>query len=233
MALPVNVSELLHGRVVESERLQKVQKQAEALRYFNYPYEAIDEILVNAVYHRSYEEREPVEVRIYPDEIVVFSYPGTLPPLGKDNINKPIVTPHRYRNSRLGDALKELQLTEGRCTGFPKIRRALKLNGSPPPVFQTDNDREYFKATLKIHPKTKSEFLKELPPADQKNEGLNEGLKTLWKAIKKRPGIQVKDLTNVLNGRPIKTIERQLMTLIKMKIVERKGSRKTGGYYVI
>ncbi|MBD3892670.1 Fic family protein [Hydrogenophaga sp.] len=34
------------------------------------------EALVNAVYHRSYEEREPVEVRIGYDELVIVSVPG-------------------------------------------------------------------------------------------------------------------------------------------------------------
>ncbi|MBI4652114.1 putative DNA binding domain-containing protein [Candidatus Desantisbacteria bacterium] len=133
------------------EFVRKIPGRAEADRFYNYPYEALEEALVNAVYHKSYEEREPVEVRIYPDHILILSYPGPLPPLGKDNINKPIVTSHRYRNSRLGDFLKELHLTEGRCTGFPKIRKALKRNGSPSPVFETDDDREYFMATFKIH----------------------------------------------------------------------------------
>ena len=34
------------------ERIQKVPYQAEAIRYFNYPYDAIEEALVNAMYHR-------------------------------------------------------------------------------------------------------------------------------------------------------------------------------------
>ncbi len=102
-------------RIVQQlEQLQYDERDVFGIRL------AIEEALVNAVYHRSYEEREPIEVRIYPDKILIISYPGPLPPLGKNNINKPIVTSHRYRNSRLGDCLKELELTEGRCTGFPK-----------------------------------------------------------------------------------------------------------------
>ena len=44
-------------------------------RVANFPYAAIEEALANAIYHRSYEEREPVEVRISAEELVVFSYP--------------------------------------------------------------------------------------------------------------------------------------------------------------
>ncbi len=84
--------------------------------------------------------------------------------MSKDNINDPIVTSHRYRNSRLGDSLKELELTEGRCTGFPKIRQALQNNGSPPPVFETDNDRDYFMTTFKINPRVQ-EMAAKITPA--------------------------------------------------------------------
>ncbi len=48
----------------------------EAERFWNFPIEAIEETLVNAIYHRSYEEREPVEVRITPEELVILSFPG-------------------------------------------------------------------------------------------------------------------------------------------------------------
>lgn len=138
---------------VISESVHKIQGKAEAERFFNYPYEAIEETIVNAVYHRSYEDPSPVEVRIFPARIEIVSYPGPLPPLSKHNLMKGRVVARRYRNRRIGDFLKELHLTEGRGTGFPKIRKALKTNGSPPPIFETDNDRSYFTTILKIHPK--------------------------------------------------------------------------------
>lgn len=65
------------------------------------------------------------------------------------------------------------------------------------------------------------------------NEGLNEGLKTAYSAVAENPGIQAKDLSTVLKGRPIKTIERQIKKLIELELIERKGSRKTGGYWII
>jgi len=36
---------------------------AEAPRYFDVPYATLEDALVNAIYHRSNEERESVEVR--------------------------------------------------------------------------------------------------------------------------------------------------------------------------
>ena len=57
----------------------------------------------------------------------------------------------RYRNRRIGEFLKELDLTEGRSTGVPKILRAMENNGSPPPEFESDEDRTYFLIRLPVH----------------------------------------------------------------------------------
>lgn len=62
------------------------------------------------------------------------------------------VRSRRYRNRRLGEFLKELELTEGRATGIPTILKALKDNGSPAPRFYTDEDRTLFEVELFIHP---------------------------------------------------------------------------------
>lgn len=41
---------------------------------------------------------------------------------------------------------------EGRATGIPKIFRAMRANGSPPPEFETDEDRISFLVRLPVHP---------------------------------------------------------------------------------
>ena len=52
-----------------AEKIFKVDGQAEAVRIKNYSYEAIEEFVSNAVYHRSYQEHEPVTIRIEKDKI--------------------------------------------------------------------------------------------------------------------------------------------------------------------
>lgn len=136
---------------VISERVTKISGQAEASRAFNYPYDALEEAIVNTVYHRSYEDDSPIEIRIYPSRIELVSYPGPLPPLNKEKLQSGKIVARKYRNRRIGDFLKELHLTEGRGTGIPKIIKAMKKNGSPAPVFDTDDDLSYFTTTLPIH----------------------------------------------------------------------------------
>ena len=126
----------------------------EADRVWNFPLAAIEEAVVNAVYHRSYEIREPVEIRISQDDIVVLSFPGPDRSIQLDQLRKGKAVSRRYRNRRIGEFLKELELTEGRSTGISKIFRVMRANSSPEPEFETDEDRSYFLTRLPVHPQT-------------------------------------------------------------------------------
>lgn len=133
------------------EKIIKLQDKAEAIRVYNYPYAAIEESIVNAVYHKSYEIREPIEIRIYRDKIIILSFPGPDRSIRKLDLDSGIIIARRYRNRRIGEFLKELKLTEGRSTGIPKIIRSMTNNGSPKPAFDTDDERTYFKVELCIN----------------------------------------------------------------------------------
>ena len=62
-----------------------------------------------------------------------------------------ILVSKHYRNRRLGEYLKELDLTEGRSTGIPTIQKVLEDNGSPRAVVATDEDRTFFRITIPCH----------------------------------------------------------------------------------
>ena len=137
--------------VIITEKVVKHPDRAEADRFFNYPYAAVEEALSNAVYHRAYDEREPIEVRVENDRIEIVSFPGPDRSVTIEGLKSYRVSNRRYRNRRIGDFLKELHLTEGRNTGFKKILDALEKNGSPKPEFETDDDRSYFITRLFVH----------------------------------------------------------------------------------
>ena len=138
-----------------SETVVKHPDRAEATRIENFPYAAIEEAVANAVYHRSYEEREPIEVRISKEELVVLSYPGPDRSVRLEQLRAGRALPRRYRNRRIGEFLKELDMTEGRATGIPKILHAMEQNGSPTPEFDFDKDHTFFMCRLPVHPKSK------------------------------------------------------------------------------
>ena len=131
-----------------TEQVVKIPGKAEADRFFNYPYEAIEEGLANAVYHKAYDEREPIEVRVEKNMIEIISHPGPDRSVTLEGLRTFKVRTRRYRNRRIGEFLKELHLTEGRNTGFKKILDALRKNGSPLPEFETDEFHDYFVTRL-------------------------------------------------------------------------------------
>jgi len=137
------------------EKVIKVPDRAEANRFWNYPFNALEEIVANCIYHRNYQEREPVKIRIEPEGITFTNMGGPDRAIRKDDFANGRAIPGRYRNRRLGDFLKELELTEGHATGFPVIWQAIKHNGSPDPVIDFDDERTWFRLFLPIHPEFK------------------------------------------------------------------------------
>ncbi|MET3129601.1 ATP-dependent DNA helicase RecG [Arcicella rosea] len=148
----VDVSNYIKNQVIKSKTV-KIKGEAIAKSFHNYPFAAIEEALANAVYHKNYEIREPIEIRILPDCLEIISYGGTDPSIRKDDLNNGVIRARRYRNRRIGEYLKELRLTEGKGTGIPTIRKALENNGSQPAYFDTDGvDRRFFIVTIPVHP---------------------------------------------------------------------------------
>ena len=138
--------------IVVREYVIKPKDRAESIRYFNYPYQALEEAVTNSMYHRDYQEYEPVEITIEPDRITFLSYSGPDRSISAEAIRRGnLLRSRRYRNRRLGDFLKELELTEGRSTGIPTIQDELKKNGSPRATIETDDDRSYFLMDIPVH----------------------------------------------------------------------------------
>jgi ATP-dependent DNA helicase RecG len=119
----------------------------------SYPLAAMEEAVVNAVYHRSYESQpEPTKIYLYPDRIEITSYPGPVPGILPQHLARGArIPPVPARNRRIGEFLKELRLAEGRGTGIPKVYRSMEDNGSPSPTFDFDEGRTYFRTVLPAH----------------------------------------------------------------------------------
>ena len=159
-----------------------------------------------------------------------------------DGLKQYRVFNRRYRNRRIGEFLKELHLTEGRNTGFGKILRALEKNGSPKPIFETDEDRTSFATTIFIHP----EFLKTVnfsgndgnkttdqttdQTTDRKGKSYTE--KKILYLIKQNPRITQACLAEELEM-PKSTIKYYVGKMSKAKIIKREGTVHNGKWIVL
>ncbi len=139
---------------LSSTMVRKIPGAAEVNRTVAFPYEAMEEAIVNAYYHRGYDgSPEPVKVYLYPDRMEIISYPGPGPGMKMEYLQPgKSIPPLPNRNRRIGEFLKELRLAEGRGTGIPKIFRKMKENNSPIPIFDFDEERTYFRVILPAHP---------------------------------------------------------------------------------
>ena len=231
--------------VIITEKVVKHPDRAEADRFFNFPYAAVEEALSNAVYHRAYDEREPIEVRVENDRIEIVSFPGPDRSVTIEGLKSYRVSNRRYRNRRIGDFLKELHLTEGRNTGFKKILDALEANGSPKPEFETDEDRSYFITRLFIHEAfAKDVNERSLSEVNEKNErSLSEVVSEVLKAsdfsklekiikfIEEKGEITPKE-AEAVSGKSSATVRRYLKTLVGTGYVESEGNTNNSVYKI-
>lgn len=231
--------------VIITEKVVKHPDRAEADRFFNFPYAAVEEALSNAVYHRAYDEREPIEVRVENDRMEIVSFPGPDRSVTIEGLKNYRVSNRRYRNRRIGDFLKELHLTEGRNTGFKKIIDALEANGSPKPEFETDEDRSYFITRLFVHEGFTGEVNQVNDNFAQKNErSLSEVLSGV---LSQKDIDKVKPILNILEekgfispkeaerscGKSAATVRRYLNLLVQTGIVVLEGNTNNTVYKII
>ncbi|MDR2266207.1 MAG: putative DNA binding domain-containing protein [Christensenellaceae bacterium] len=130
------------------EEVHKLENRAEALRVWNYPHRCVEEILVNAIYHKGYNVSEPITVTVTPENMQIISCPGPDLSITAEAIKNRKMVSQTCRNRRVGDFLRELEFAEGRNTGIPIALASLKDNGSKPLKFETNETRDYLLVTI-------------------------------------------------------------------------------------
>ncbi len=151
----------------------------------------------------------------------------------------------RYRNRRLGDFLKELDLTEGRSTGVPTIQAKLAENGSPRAIFETTDDRLTFLVTIPIHEEcsdSSEESIETVGFGSEKisnssektsnsSEKTSNSSEKILELIKQNPKISAAGIAMEI-GISSRGVEKQIKKLREAGIIKRNGADK-GGYWEI
>lgn len=102
-----------------------------------YPVAALDQLVYNAVLHRTYEgTNTPVRVYWFNDRIEVSSPGGPYGSVTCENFGRPGITD--YRNPNLASAMKTLGFIQQFGRGIAIARKLMEQNGNPPPEFQID-----------------------------------------------------------------------------------------------
>lgn len=224
---------------VLKEHVRKISGRQEAERFWNYPFEAIEEAVVNSVYHRDFLQHEPIEITIEPSGISILNCPGPDRSISKEDIEKgDMLKNRRYRNRRLDDFLKELDLTEGRSTGVPTIQAKLAENGSPCAFFETTDDCLTFLVTIPVREgsgeSSETDILGSERGSERKAKSSERSMETkdlIIDIIKQDPHITAAEIAMQLNMSS-RGVEKQIRKLRELGKIKRTGGR-FGGYWEI
>ena len=230
----------------------KPKDSSRSQKFVTYPYQALEGSVTNSLYHRDYREWEPVVITVEPEGITIQNVGGPDRSISATDISKcEILVSKRYRNRRLGEYLKELDLTEGRSTGIPTIQNVLENNGSPRATVVTDDERTFFRITIPCH-EAAGNLIADIAHKDgslkaSKRGGLKTGLQSgLESALQTTPKSALKILEQIhINSQYTLTelakqtgysrswVAETMKRLQEQGIIKRVGSDKTGHWEII
>lgn len=243
-------------RMLVMQSIIKPNDDYRSKKFYTYPYQALEESVTNSLYHRDYQEWEPVVITVEPDGITIQNVGGPDRSISAADISRcDILVSRRYRNRRLGEYLKELDMTEGRSTGIPTIQNVLENNGSPRATVITDEDRTFFRIAIPCHEAAgniiadiahKDGTLKASKRSAQKNApesalqtALESALQTAPKStlkiieqISNNPRATMTDIAN-LTGYSRRWVAQTIKRLQEQNILKRIGSDKSGHWEII
>ncbi len=147
LADPVTDEQLIDGAVADvlrriDEKLNSHNRtavdftsQPKERRTSLYPKPALQQLVRNAILHRSYEATNaPTRVTWYDDRIEIMSPGGPYGAVTSENFGRPGVSD--YRNPSLAEALRVLGFVQRFGVGIATARRELQANGNPAPEFE-------------------------------------------------------------------------------------------------
>lgn len=243
-------------RMLVIQSIIKPKDDYHSKKFYTYPYQALEESVTNSLYHRDYREWEPVVITVEPNGITIQNIGGPDRSISAADISRcEMLVSKRYRNRRLGEYLKELDMTEGRSTGIPTIQNALENNGSPRATIVTDEDRTFFRIAIPCH-EASGNIIADIAHKDDslrasRRGALKNGLKstlqtTLESALQTVPKSALKILEQIQNNSHVTMTEIAHLTgysrrwvaqtmkrLREQNIIRRVGSDKTGYWEII
>ncbi len=104
----------------------------------DYPLAALQQIVRNALMHRSYEHTNaPTRVTWYRDRVEFLNPGGPYGNVSPENFGQPGITD--YRNPTIAEAMRALGYVQRFGVGLPLVRQFLARNNNPPAQFRVDS----------------------------------------------------------------------------------------------
>ena len=211
---------------------------------YDYPPEAVRELLANAVMHRNYMDSSCIQISIFDDRIE-FQNPGGI--FGDLSLEKVLAGYSSIRNTQIADIFQKMNIVEKWGTGLLRIADICKEAGTGQVQYQAGSG--YFMATLlrKGTEKNKSDTTnvpvndtintvidpvnvpvnKNNVPVNVPEINLSDKERQVLDFIIKKNNITAKEIAEKI-GVSDKTVKRAISTLKTNGLIVRIGSDKKG-----
>lgn len=104
----------------------------------DYPFEALRELVRNAVIHRNYDSSNtPVRIYWFADRVEIISPGSVYGEVKRENFGRPGIT--AYRNPTIAEAMRNMGFMQRFGMGIPMARKALSENGNPELKFEIED----------------------------------------------------------------------------------------------
>ena len=193
---------------------------------WDYPLDAIREIILNMIVHRDYRSPSDSVIKIYRDHIEFFN-PGKC--LGTSSIDNLISGKYtsKLRNKAIAHHFYMLGEIEKYGSGISRIMAMFKESGNPSPAIELMEDG--FKITIYARKDDAVNKVVNKVVNKSKQTGAKE---VILKAIKNMPGTSTQGIIGK-TGYSRAYIIKIIAILKEENLIEYRGSKKTGGYYYI
>lgn len=186
------------------------------------PLDVFKEAVMNAICHRDlYEEGATIMVEVYDDRVEISNPGGLLPVVAAEFGHKSM-----SRNPLVFGLFTRMHVVEKVGSGVPRMRELMKDAGLPEPIFST---KGFFTVTFMKRVKQNS------ANDDRLNDRLNDRLtsreKKVLQILEETPGLRTNELSSMIEV-SIPTLSRTIKNLINLGLIEYRGAKKNGGYYL-
>ena len=208
------VKKHINKEVIITGKAQNTQK-------WQFPIEAIREIVVNMIVHRDYRLTSDSIVKVFDDKIEFYN-PGRLP----DSISIHDLLTNNYRstprNKLLADFFKDMGLIEKYGSGIQRIINYFKEEQLPTPAFQNISDG--FMVTVYSSSYTRL--------GDKLGDKLGDNQQLILETIKSNPTISLSQLSKII-GMSQTAIEKNIAKLKNKELLKRIGPDKGGHWEIL
>lgn len=218
----------LFNQVIEVEKAikdsinveYKIKDELTREDVWDYPLDAIREVLLNSIVHRDYFKYGiQTQIKISEDQIWFFNPGGLFGGLTIEELKKP--HPSQTRNPLIADIFSKAGLVEIYGSGIVRVLNSLKDAGLPEPEFK----EEFGGFSVYMFKGYTEDLLKEM--------GLNERQIKAMIYLSKKGSISTKEYAEIIPEKSIGTLRRDLVDLVEKKFVKKVGPKQTRRYELI